>query len=298
MISKLFAAFDTNKHPQCAAIAYILVSTTAFSAMNVAVRMLADHLHPTLTVALRTLLTLALLVPWLVYYGREVMATSRIHVHLVRGVVGGFGMIGWVYSVSILPVSYATALSFTAPLFVTLLAMLFLGEHSSWQRFFALLIGFIGTLIILRPASHAFDWRSLVVLGTTILWAITGILVKSLSASEPPLRMVFYMNLIMLLVSLPFAIHHWLMPTPAQWAILLVIAVCSLIMHLTMVRAYALAPLVTLMPFDFTRLITTALFAYLLFGETIDIWTWIGAAIIIASAVFTARRDTKAAMMD
>ena len=300
MFSTLFTAYRTPgpTSPQVRAIFYILISTTAFSAMNVGVRAIAGELHPTLIVMLRCLLTLVLLAPFIAYQGASILRTSRLPQHVARGVVGGIGMIGWTYSVSILPVTYATALSFTAPLFVTLLAMLFLGEAVGRDRWLALIIGFIGTWIILRPDAHSFDSRALIVLLTSIFWATTGILIKSLSATEPPLRMVFYMNVFMALLAAPFGLYHWAMPSLHVWAVLVVIAICSLIMHISMVRAYALAPLVTLMPFDFTRLISTALFAYLLFGETSDITTWLGAAIIIASAAFMARRDIRASAVE
>lgn len=284
--------------PQLMAIIYILISTTAFSAMNVSVRVIASELHPTLIVMLRCLVTLALLTPFIAYVGVARLRTTRMHQHFARGMVGGIGMIGWTYSVSILPVTYATALSFTAPLFVTLLAMLFLGEKAGRDRWLALAIGFIGTWIILRPDASSFDSRAMIVLVTSLFWATTGILIKSLSATESPLRMVFYMNLFMLLLTTPFGLFHWAAPSLHTWAVLVVIAICSLIMHISMVRAYALAPLVTLMPFDFTRLVSTALFAYLLFGETSDLATWLGAAIIITSAAFMARRDIRASAVE
>ena len=297
----MFSTFFTRPtdappmHPHVLAIGYILISTTAFSAMNVGVRAISADLHPTLIVMLRCLVTLMLLTPFILHLGTQTLRTTRLKDHAIRGLIGGTGMVGWTVSVSILPVTHATALSFTAPLFVTLLAMLWLGEKANWQRWLALGVGFIGTLIILRPDAGTFDSRSLVVLGTSVLWAITGILIKSLSATESPLRMVFYMNFFMLLFTAPFGLLHSTMPSLHTWGVLTIIAFCSLAMHLSMVRAYALAPLVTLMPFDFTRLISTAIFAYILFGETSDMTTWVGAAIIIVSAVVMARRDMKAA---
>lgn len=301
MVSKFFSAKATagfRAHP-FAAIGYILVSTTAFSAMNVSVRVIAGEFNPTLIVMLRCLVTLALLAPWVLRAGvGHTLKTTRLSGHAARGIVGGIGMIGWTYSVSILPVTHATALSFTAPLFVTLLAILFLGEKAGLSRWLALMAGFIGTLIILRPDAQSFDARSLIVLATSVFWATTGILIKSLSATEPPLRMVVYMNIFMFLLSAPFGLMHWAWPTPHVWAMLVVIGACSLVMHLSMVRAYSLAPLVALMPFDFTRLISTAIFAYLLFGETSDWHTWLGAAIIIASALATARISARPAAVE
>ncbi|PZP86285.1 MAG: hypothetical protein DI582_03410 [Azospirillum brasilense] len=126
-------------------------------------------------------------------------------------------------------------------------------------------------------------------------WAVAGMLVKSLSRTEPALRIVFYMNFFMLLWALPLGIYHWQWPSLHSWAVLLLIAVCSIIMHFSMAKAYFLVPVVKLMPYDFMRLIYTAIFSYFLFGEASSWHTWLGAAIIVGSAVFIARRDAKVA---
>jgi drug/metabolite transporter (DMT)-like permease len=280
--------------PQLAAIGYILISTTAFSLMSAGVRLISAELHASVIVTLRNLLTLALLLPWALYHGRTALRSTRIGTHAWRGIIGGVGMLTWTYALTIMPLAHATALSFTAPLFVTLFAILFLKEAGGLARWAALMVGFGGTLVILRPSVDGFDWNALIVIFATASWAVTSIFVKSLSRTEPPLRMVFYMNLFMLIVSLPFGIAQWQMPSPHAWAILAGMGFFSLIMHFSMARAYSLAPITTLMPFDFTRLITTAILAYLLFGETSDAWTWLGASLIIGSAVFSARRDAKA----
>ncbi len=300
MFSKYFATLLARGHakPQLAAIGYILVSTTAFSAMSAGVRLIGDGLDATVIVALRNFLTLMLLAPWLMRAGIAAIRTTRLQDHAWRGLIGGIGMNTWTYALTIMPLTHATALSFTAPLFSTLFAILFLKEKAGTARWVALAVGFVGTLIILRPSTQGFDWQALIVVFATTSWAITGMFVKSLSATEPPMRMVFYMNLFMFLMALPFALPHWQWPDAQGWLVLLVISCASILMHFTMAKAYSLAPVVTLMPFDFTRLITTALFAYLLFGEESDATSWLGAAIIIACAVYMARRDVRAATVE
>lgn len=295
MFSNIFAAFAApfRQYPHLVAIGYILISTTAFSAMSAGVRLISPELHATVIVTLRNALTLALLLPWLLHQGSRAICTQRLGAHAWRGIIGGMGMITWTYAITIMPLAHATALSFTAPLLSTLFAILFLHEKAGIARWSGLFAGFIGTLIILRPGMEGFNWHILIVIFATTSWAITGMFVKSLSATEPALRMVFYMNLFMLGLTAPFGIAHWQMPSAHAWVVLTFIACASVIMHFSMARAYSLAPVVTLMPFDFTRLISTALFAYLLFGETSDHRSWLGAAIIIASATTMARRDVK-----
>jgi drug/metabolite transporter (DMT)-like permease len=295
MFSNFFTPFNhlAYTRPQLAAIGYILISTTGFSLMSAGVRLISPELHASVIVTLRNVLTLVLLLPWVLYHGRSALRSTRIVTHAWRGIIGGVGMLTWTYALTIMPLAHATALSFTAPLFVTLFAIFFLKEAAGFARWMALIVGFSGTLVIIRPSIDGFDANALIVIFATASWAITSIFVKSLSSTEPPLRMVFYMNFFMLIVSLPFGIIHWQMPSAHAWAILAGMGFFSLIMHFSMARAYALAPISTLMPFDFTRLIMTAILAYFLFGETSDSWTWLGASLIIASAVFSARRDAK-----
>lgn len=276
------------------AVLFMLVSTAAFSAMNVGVSAISDTLHPTLVVTLRNGVTLAVLLPFALRQRAALVRTQRLRSHFTRATVGSIGMITWTYCLSVMPVSQATALSYTAPLFTTLFAVLFLHEKASRTRWFGLLAGFGGALVIIRPSSADVEWNALLVMLATTGWAVAGMLVKSLSRTEPALRIVFYMNLFMFLWALPMGLYHWQWPTTGDWGVLGIIALCSILMHFTMARAYFLTPVVTLMPFDFMRLIYTSLLAYLLWGETSDAMTWLGAAIIIGSAVFIARRDAKA----
>ena len=123
----------------------------------------------------------------------------------------------------------------------------------------------------------------------TTAWAITSLFIKSLSGTEPPLRMVFYMNLFMFLIALPFGLDSLQMPTPYEWGLLIGISACSILMHFTMVRAYALAPITALMPLDYMRLVYTSVLAYYLLDEKTDLYSWLGTAIIIASIVWISR---------
>jgi drug/metabolite transporter (DMT)-like permease len=287
-----------HRHPHHRAIGYMMISTAGFSAMSVGVRLGALELNATLIVTLRNLITLLMLLPWALRDRAALIRTTRIRAHAWRGILGSVGMITWTYCLTIMPLAHATALSFTAPLFATLFAILFLKEKATRARIIALIIGFLGTLIILRPNPEQFEWNSLIVMFATSAWAITGLFVKSLSRTEPPMRMVFYMNFFMFLVALPFGLIHWQWPSAYGWAILFFIACCSITMHFSMAKAYALAPLVTLLPLDFMRLVYTSIFAYVIFGETSDFITWAGAAIIIASTAIIARRDAKALNLD
>lgn len=281
--------------PYLLALCCMVASTAAFSAMNVCIREASGELHTTVIVCLRNALSLAILLPLALRHGVGMLHTKRLGSHFWRATVGSIGMQCWFYSVATLPLNHATALSFTAPLFTSLFAVLILKENASPARWAALLAGFLGTLVILRPDPQDFELNSLVVMFTTSIWAVAGMLVKSLTRTEPPIRIITYMAFFMFLWSLPLAIPHWTMPSTKAWGLMVLIALFSSMAHGALVKAYSLANVVELMPFDFLRLIFTAIFAYVVFHETSDPYTWLGAAIIIGSAVYIARRDAKAA---
>ncbi len=276
--------------PKQAAILFMLVSTLGFSLMNVCVRMAAETMDATFIVTLRNFVTLMILIPIVAPNNFAIIKTKRIKAHFWRSFVGAIGMITWTYCLTLMPLTHATALSFTAPLLSTLLAILILKEHATRKHAIALGLGVVGVLTILQPSIAGFDWSSLLVILATTAWAITSLFIKSLSGTEPPLRMVFYMNLFMFILALPFGFIHWQVPTPHEWFLICGIAFFSICMHFTMVKAYALVPVVTLMPLDFMRLVYTSVLAYFLFGETSNLYSWIGAVIIILSAIYIAKQ--------
>lgn len=281
-------------HPVRGAVAFMLVSTFGFSLMNVCVRLAAESMDAGLIVTLRNLVTLVLLLPLVAPQRFVAVRTRRLRDHFTRSVTGVIGMLSWTYCLTVVPLAHATALSFTAPLLASLLAVLILKEPFSSRHSVALVAGMLGVLIILRPTAEGFDHMSVFVMLAATSWAVTSLFIKSLSATEPPLAMVFYMNLFMTVLALPLGIAQWHLPNAHEMLMILAIALCSLVMHFTMVGAYALVPVTTLMPFDFLRLVHSSILAYLIFGERFDGYSWLGAAIILAGVTFATTRKRKA----
>lgn len=273
------------------AIGFMVLSTASFSLMNIFIRYSSVELHTAQIVFLRNLFSLFILAPWVMMNGVKVLKTNRASSHFWRGTVGVVGMHLWFYSVTHLPLNEATALSFTAPIFTAIFAIAFLGERAGWHRWSAILIGFVGAMVIIRPSPDHMNWEMLVVPAATSIWAIAGMLVKSLTKTEPPNRIVFYMALVMTVWSLPGAVYHWQTPTFYTLLMVFAVALASTAAHLALVNAYARADVVLLMPFDFCRLIFTGIFAYIAFGETSDEWTWAGGLIIVGSAAYIAHRE-------
>ncbi len=286
------------RSPQMKAILFMIASTASFSLMNAFIRLISDDIDTTVIVFWRNFLCIFLLLPFMLRLApaegkKSGFATTRMRGHIARASIGIIGMETWFHSVSILPLNQATALSYTAPLFTTLFAAVYLREKITKPRLVALVIGFLGAMVILRPNPEHFDVRALWVLFATSMWAVAGMLVKSLTRTEPPVRIVFYMSLFMSMLALPLALFHWQWPSLYMWGVMLLIAGASLGAQLFLTRAYSLAEVSSLMPYDFGRLIFTALYAYILFGETSDATSWLGAAIIIGSAVIITRREAR-----
>jgi drug/metabolite transporter (DMT)-like permease len=273
------------------AIFMMIMSMAWFSAMNVVIRMVSEDMHTTQIVFWRNLFSIFILLPLVLAGGRDNWKTQRPVRHFWRSLIGVTGMQLWFYCIATLPLNEATALSFTAPIFTAVFAVVFLGERAGWHRWSAIFIGFAGAVIIIRPDTHNLNADLLIVPLATTFWAMAALLVKSLTRTEPPDRIVMYMSIFMTLLAFPPALYWWDWPDAHQFGLIALIAITSTGAHLSLVRAYAGADIVTLMPFEFGRLLFTALFAWMVFGETADWSTWAGGAIIVASAAYIAYRE-------
>lgn len=275
------------------AVLLMLISMLLFSSMNTVIRLLSAEMHSTQMVLLRNIGGLIVVVLWETLRTRALprFPTQRIKGHFWRASVGIMAMQLWFYSLSIMPLNPATALSFTTPIFSTIIAILFLGEKAGIRRWSAIATGFIGMLVILRPGTGDIGPEAIFVLVSSMIMGVAAVLVKTLTNTEKPETIVFYMALFMTLWSIAPALPHWQEVTPHQMKLVVMIAVLSTAAHLTMARAYQRVEMVMLMPLDFSRLVFTALLAHMFFGETLDTPTILGSLIIVASTVYIAHRE-------
>lgn len=282
------------------AICLMLLSMALFSAMNTTIRLLAGTMDSTQVVLLRNIFSFMLIVLWEALRQRRipVFRTTRYKGHFWRASFGIAAMELWFYSLTLLPVTLATALSFTTPIFSTIFAIIFLGERAGIRRWSAIATGFAGMLIILRPGIGGIGPDAMFVIGSSCMMAVAGVLVKSLTRTETPETIVFYMALFMIPWSALPAAYYWQDVTIHQLFLIFVIALFSTAAHLLLARAYIRADMVMLMPFDFSRLIFTAMLAYALFGESLDAPTVVGSLVIVGSTVYIAHREARARARD
>ena len=283
------------KNATAQAMALMLASMLCFAAMNVIISALAGGMYSGQMVLIRNGMSLGIVivVAAMLQRGRPRFPTTRLLGHFGRAAAGFIAMQLWFYSVTIMPVTMVTALSFTTPIFAAIFAIFFLGERAGIRRWSAMGISFIGVLLILRPDMHGLNTNALYVLASSAAMAVAGTFVKSLSRTEAPETIVFYMGLVMTPLSLPLGLLHWQPLDWHQWTGITLIALFSTTAQLMMARAYRRAEMVVLLPLDFTRLIFTSLFAYIFFGEVLDSHAWLGAAIIVASTIYIAHREAR-----
>lgn len=249
-------------------------------------------LHAFEVVFYRNFVALILLMPWLMRSGGiKTLHTTRIKMYTLRALIGLVAMYFWFYSLITIPLADATALSFTAPLFTAILAMIILKEKIGIHRISALAIGFLGVLVVLRPGTDVFELKAVSAVAAAMLWAFSGIIIKALTSTDEPRKVVFYMVLMMTPLSLPLALPHLNMPDWHTVFWLVALGFTSNLFQIALSNAFAATDISVILPFDFTRLIFVSVIAYLVFGETLDMWTLLGAIIILAGAAYTSYRE-------
>ena len=266
-------------------------AAVCFSGMIVLIRLATDLLHPFQVAFFRNAFGLMFMLPWILHSGLGVLRTRRIGAYSWRAVTGLAAMLSWFLALSMMPLAEAVSLSFTSPLFATMGAALFLGEIVRARRWTATAIGFLGVLVIVRPGLEAVTPAAMLVLLSALAGAVSALLVKSLSRTEPSRAMVTYMTLFLTPLSLVPALFVWQAPSLTVLGIMLAVGALATVAHLMFTHAMHLADASAVIPLDYLRLPLVALLGWALFGERMDVWSWAGAAIIIASTLYIARRE-------
>ena len=280
--------------PVLRGIVLMCLSTVAFSIMHGLVRFVSEVLPPFQIAFFRNIFGLAFLLPLLMRSRFSILRTKRIGLHALRGIINIIAMLMFFTALSISPIAKVTALSFTAPIFMAILAVFVLRERFRIYRWLAILSGFIGMLIILRPGLVAIDTGALLVTASAGLWAIALLLIKILSRTEASLTIVAYMGIFLGVFSIFPALWVW-QPFGMQtlfW--LALIGLFGTIAQMSLSQSLKETDPTALMPFDFLKLVWTALIGAWFFSEIPDVYTLIGAAVIFASGFFIALREQKA----
>jgi drug/metabolite transporter (DMT)-like permease len=276
---------------------WMMAAGALFAAMTLLVKILAGQLNSFEIAFFRAAFGLASVLPFALAAGRAAFVTRRPFTHLARGLVGAVAMSATFYSIAHLPLAEATALSFTRPLFVVLLAAAFLGEPVRIRRLAATAVGFLGVLIMLRPqrwfTGEGIELAAVAGLGGAALVAVVIVFVKKLIRTERPVTLLFYFGLISTLGALVPALPDWVWPSWTQLFWLLVMGAVGASAQSLIIRAYMVADATVVSPFDYIRLVFAAIFGFAFFGEVPGSWMLAGAGVIIAATVYIAHREAR-----
>ena len=280
--------------PVLQAISLMIFACSMLAIMGGMIRFLADSGMPVFQIVfLRNAAGLLFFIPWFFQAGLGVLRTKRIGAYGLRSLVGFASMLSWFYAVSVLPLADAVALNFTAPIFGTVLAVVILRETVGIRRSIAMVVGFIGAMIILRPGLSEMSSGAYAAIFSAMTMAGSMVMVKLLSRTESTAAMVALNQILILPMSLIPAIFVWQTPTVEQLLAILFIGLLATLGHLSFTKAYSLADASVVMPFDFFRLIFSALIGFIFFLQEPDLFTYIGAAVIFASSTYIAIRESR-----
>ncbi|MCJ0824408.1 DMT family transporter [Luteimonas sp. 50] len=279
--------------PFVRAAALMLASTLFFGLMAVTIRLASATLSTFEIAFFRNLFGLAALMPFLHRGGAAVFRTRQLPRYFVRSAIGIGSMLCGFWAIGHLPMAQAISLSYSTPLFVTIAAVFWLGEVVRRRRWTAVILGFIGVLVIVRPGTEGFSAGSLVAVAAAVLSSIVAIQIKQLSRVDPPDTIVFYTYVFWVPLSLLPALFAWTWPQGIDWLWLLAIGVFGTGGQLFWTRALKLGEVSALTPISFMQLPLVTGLAWLLFDETISHWTIAGAAIIFGANLYIAHREAQ-----
>jgi drug/metabolite transporter (DMT)-like permease len=269
----------------------MLAATAVLTCMHATVRHVSDDMHPFQITFFRNLFGLAAILPLTIRAGLASMKSRQPGLQLIRSGFGLAAMLTWFYGLSVVPIAQATALSFTAVIFGSIGAALVLGERMRLRRWSAVIAGFIGALVILRPGFGDVDPAALIVVLSSLCWAGALLTVKRLSSTDSVVCIVTWNSVLLTVLSLPVAIPVWVAPSIEQLGWLVLIGILATLGHLAMTGAFKASEATVVFPVDYTRLVWASLIGYVAFSEVPDVWTWVGGTIIFASTTYIAYRE-------
>jgi drug/metabolite transporter (DMT)-like permease len=254
-----------------------------FTSMGVVVRLVSAELNNAQVVFFRNLLVLIMLFPLLMRYRRAGFVTTVPHYHLLRGVAGVGAMYCFFYAITNMPLANAMLLKLSAPLFIPVVALLWLRESISWLVAFAVLLGFVGVAFILTPEYETLGTVGLIALFGGLLAAVAKTTLRRLARSEPPERTVFYFALTGTLVSILPLFSYWQPVSLHSFLWLLLLAGFGLTGQMLMTRGFAHAKAGRLGIFAYSSVIFAALYGWLLWDESLT-WSMVGGSLLVAIA--------------
>lgn len=272
------------------AVLWMVVSCVSFAGLWICIRLASQELHPFAVVVWRNFIGLLWLTPMLLTTP-GLLKPERLPGHMRRAASGVIATFATFYAVSNAPMANVLAINYTAPLFATIGAMLFLGEKVRRVRGVALGVGFFGMLLVLRPGTTDMTpglWAAII---SALATALSLVAIKALTGIDDARAVAAWSFVLTAPVSMLIAIPFWQWPTAHLWPILVGLGACAASGQLSLSKAFALADASAVMPFDFVRFGLITLAGITLFGERYDVLTIVGGSIILAASITLALRE-------
>lgn len=269
----------------------MLASTLSFGVMAIAIRLASASLHTFEIAFFRNLFGLLAVLPLLLGARRASLRTRQLPRYFVRCLIGMCSMLAGFWALGHLPLAQAISLTYSTPIFVTIAAVLFLGEQVRARRWLAVAAGFVGVLVIVRPGSSEFSIDSLAALLAAVLGGVISIQIKQLSKIDSANTIVLYTYAFWVPMSLLPALFVWQWPQGMAWVWIVAAGIFGTGGQILWTHALKLGEVSALTPISFTQLPLVAIAGWLWFGESLDCYTVIGAAIILGSNAYIAHRE-------
>ncbi len=275
----------------------MLLAMATLSIMDAGIKWLVLRDIPVMQIiAIRGwLITIALLIYVIWRFDLKILHTTKLKQHIVRAGLGVFAPLLFFYSLRFLPLADATAIFFCGIFFMTAGSAWILNEPVGWHRWTAVIVGFIGVLIIIRPGAEVFQSASILPVISAASYATMLLWGRKLSKTESTLKIVFYFNLVFMLIGscgLPFV---WRSVPALDATLLLMVSAIALLGYYSVTRAFTLAPISVIAPLEYTSLIWALILGYAIWGEFPDLISWIGISIIVWSGLYIVYREKRVA---
>ncbi len=261
---------------------WMMGTLLSFCFMAIAARELSEHIGTFQILFFRSLIGLAI-VTLIIFYKKDLklFRSRRLKLHLSRNLCHFAGQYGWFLGLGLLPLANVFALEFTTPLWTAVIAAIFLKERLTLKKSLAILLGLLAVIIIVKPSSDIFNHTSLIVLAAALFYALAHVFSKSLSSTEKPVTLLFYMCLIQLPIGLVFTILNWQTPNLIQWGWLSIVGITALTAHYCINRAMLLSEISLVVTLDFLRLPIIALLGIVIYAEDFQVSICIGGGLML-----------------
>ena len=282
---------DTKAPRPVAAILWMFLTGVLFVGVTAIVKHVGDSIPPTQSAFIRYLFGLLFFIPLLGQIRATPVDRGEIRLFVIRGVLHAMGVALWFFAMTRIPLAEVTAMSYIAPIFVTIGAVLFLGERLAIRRIAAVIAALLGAIIVLRPGVREIDAGHFAMIVNALLFGTSYLIAKVMADRMPPAVVVAWLSLIVTLALFPLALVNWVWPSLTDTAWLFLVAAFATMGHFTMTLALRAAPITVTQPVTFLQLVWATVLGAVAFDEGVDIFVIAGGALILGSVTFITWRE-------